>query len=131
MSLIHSIHCMNANSNINYKLEQVISCCKKSFQLIVYTFLYVKAHQRGLKYPLFTFLHPAWWVGNWWIGDSSVDYGCTAEERETVVNHSIAVLLYEYYETLDDVAETGTVSNLSYHIHRLISTTCYVAHIAY
>ena len=50
----------------------------------------------------------------WWVGDGTVDYGCTAEQREAVVNRSIAVLLYEYYETLDDVAETGTVSNLSY-----------------
>ena len=76
--------------------------------------LYIQAHQRRLKYPLFTFLYPAWWGENWWVGDGIVDYGCTVEEREAVVNRSIAVLLYEYYETLDDVAETGTVSNLSY-----------------
>ena len=48
------------------------------------------------------------------MGDSNVDYGCTVEEREAVVNRSIAVLLYEYYETLDDVAETGTVSNVNF-----------------
>ena len=75
--------------------------------------LYTQAHEKGWRYPLFTFLHPAWWVGNWWVGgnDTAESYGCTAEEREAVVNRSIAVLLYEYYETLDDVAETGTVSN--------------------
>ena len=43
-----------------------------------------------------------------------MNYTCTAEEREVVVNRSIAVLLYEYYETLDDVAETGTVSSVIY-----------------
>ena len=47
------------------------------------------------------------------MGDGIVDHGCTVEEREAVVNRSIAVLLYEYYETLDDVAETGTVSNIN------------------
>ena len=61
---------------------------------------------------MFTFLHPAWWGENWWVGnDTPESYNCTAKEREAVVNHSIAVLLYEYYETLDDVTETGTVSN--------------------
>ena len=51
-------------------------------------------------------------IGNWWVGnDTAESYNCTAKEREMVVNRSIAVLLYEYYETLDDVAETGTVSN--------------------
>ena len=48
------------------------------------------------------------------MGNGTVDYDCTVEEREAVVNRSIAVLLYEYYETLDDVAETGTVSNLDF-----------------
>ena len=43
-----------------------------------------------------------------------MNYTCTAEEREAVVHRSIAVLLYEYYETLDDVAETGTVTNVIY-----------------
>ena len=75
--------------------------------------LYTQAHEKGWRYPLFTFLHPAWWGGNWWVGDGIVDHGCTVEEREAVVNRSIAVLLYEYYETLDDVAETGTVSNIN------------------
>jgi len=35
---------------------------------------------------------------------------CTVEERERVVNRSIAVLLYEYIENNDTVAQTGTVS---------------------
>ena len=75
--------------------------------------LYIQAHEKGWRYPLFTFLHPAWWVGNWWVGDNATEsYNCTVKEREAVVHRSIAVLLYEYYETLDDVAETGTVSNI-------------------
>ena len=75
----------------------------------------IQAHEKGWSYPLFTFLHPAWWEENWWVGnDTAKSYNCTAEEREMVVNRSIAVLLYEYYETLDDVAETGTVSNLDF-----------------
>ena len=75
--------------------------------------LYIQAHEKGWRYPLFTFLHPAWWVGNWWVGnDTTESYDCTVKEREAVVHRSIAVLLYEYYETLDDVAETGTVSNI-------------------
>ena len=56
-------------------------------------------------------------MGNWWVGDNATEsYTCTVKEREAVVHRSIAVLLYEYYETLDDVAETGTVSNLGFQI---------------
>ena len=52
-------------------------------------------------------MHAAWWTSQWWaLGNAS----CTVEEREAVVEYSIAVLLYEYIENLNDVAQTGTVS---------------------
>ena len=59
-------------------------------------------------YPHSTFLHPAWWVGEWWKGGENL--ACSDEERERVVENSIAVLLYEYIEDDSAVAETGTVS---------------------
>ena len=65
-----------------------------------------------MMYPRFTFLHPAWWVGDWWVGNATENYACTLEQRERVVHRSIAVLLYEYIENNADVAQTGTVSSL-------------------
>jgi len=40
------------------------------------------------------------------------NFTCTVEDRERVVYHSIAVLLYEYIENNADIAQTGTVSYL-------------------
>jgi len=72
-----------------------------------------QAHDRDMRYPRFTFLHPAWWVGDWWEGDETKEnFTCTLEDRERVVYRSIAVLLYEYIENDTDVAQTGTVSYL-------------------
>jgi len=72
-----------------------------------------QAQERGLKYPRFTFLYPAWWVGDWWVGDNTTEnFTCTVEDRERVVNRSIAVLLYEYIENNNTFAQTGTVSYL-------------------
>ena len=52
-------------------------------------------------------MHAAWWAPSWWaLGNAS----CTVEEREAVAEYSIAVLLYEYIENFNDVAQTGTVS---------------------
>ena len=65
-------------------------------------------------YPRFTFLRPAWWVGDWWVGDSTENFTCTVEDRERVVHRSIAVLLYEYIEDDNDVAQTGTVSSIAF-----------------
>ena len=70
----------------------------------------VQASKRGLKYPLFTFLHAAWWSDQWWRGNVTEGHNCTIEEREIVVEYSLPVLLYEYIEDNDDIAETGLVS---------------------
>ena len=77
-------------------------------ELVCLSFL--QAHRRGLKYPLFTFMHAAWWSPQWWQGNNSAGYECTLEERESVVEYSLAVLLYEYIANFSDVAETGLVS---------------------
>ena len=70
-------------------------------------------------YPRFTFLHPAWWVADWWVGDNTTeDFVCSVEDRERVVYRSIAVLLYEYVENNNDVAQTGTVSYIPF-IHTI------------
>jgi len=73
-------------------------------------FIRVQAYQRGVMYPQFIFLHPAWWVGNWWKGGDMENFTCTVDQRERVVYRSIAVLLYEYIENNNTVAQTGTVS---------------------
>ena len=72
----------------------------------------LQAFKRGLKYPRFTFLHAAWWSDQWWRGNVTEDHYCTIEERETVVEYSLPVLLFEYIENDDDIAETGLVSYL-------------------
>ena len=75
-----------------------------------------QAYERGMMYPRFTFLHPAWWMEDWWVGDNTTEnFTCTVEDRERVVNRSIAVLLYEFIENNTDVAQTGTVSYLFIH----------------
>jgi len=61
-------------------------------------------------YPRFTFLYPAWWVGDWWVGNTTENFTCTVEDRERVVYRSVVVELYEFIEDYDDVAQTGTVS---------------------
>ena len=76
----------------------------------IFLVLFVQAYRRGLKYPRFTFLHAAWWSDQWWRGKVTEGHNCTIEERETVVEYSLAVLLYEFIENDDDVAETGLVS---------------------
>jgi len=99
-------------------------------------FIRVQAYQRGVMYPQFIFLHPAWWVMNWWVGDNTTEnFTCTLEQRERVVYRSIAVLLYEYIENPADVAQTGTVSSLvfagwqllymNFNLHKVTSCTCY------
>ena len=46
------------------------------------------------------------------MGDNTTEnLSCTLEQRERVVYRSIAVLLYEYIEDNNDVAQTGTVSS--------------------
>jgi len=76
-----------------------------------------------MMYPRFTFLHPAWWVMNWWVGDNTTEnFTCTLEQRERVVYRSIAVLLYEYIENPADVAQTGTVSSFVFAGWQLLYT---------
>ena len=52
----------------------------------------------------------AWWTEQWWRGEVTAGHNCKIEERETVVEYSLAVQLYEFIEKDDDVAETGLMS---------------------
>ena len=78
----------------------------------MFSSLTYKAYEKNLMYPRSTFLHPAWWVGEWWKDppNSTENLTCSEEQRAQVVDRSIAVLLHEYIEDDADVAETGTVS---------------------
>ena len=66
-------------------------------------------------------MHAAWWAPRWWALE---DANCTVEEREAVVEYSIAVLLYEYIENLNDVAQTGIVSVALYMGQELLQGLC-------
>ena len=82
------------------------------YNVPVYHLFPLKAYEKNLMYPRSTFLHPAWWVGEWWKDppNSTENLTCSEEQRAQVVDRSIGVLLFEYIEDDADVAETGTVS---------------------
>ena len=44
------------------------------------------------------------------MGDGSKNSSCSVQQRKSIVNRSIGVLLYEYIENDNDVAQTGMVS---------------------
>ena len=99
--------------NSSHVIVPLISACT----------LCTQAYESGMMYPRFTFLHPAWWVMNWWVGDNTTEnFTCTLEQRERVVYRSIAVLLYEYIENPADVAQTGTVSSFVFAGWQLLYT---------
>ena len=67
-----------------------------------------KAYAAGVRYPQYMLIHPAWYAANWWNG-SYDNVGCSAEQRETVIPHTLSVYQYEFIEDYDRKADTGTV----------------------
>ena len=57
------------------------------------------------------FISYGWYVDEWWIGPAySSEYNCTAEERATVLQYTLAPVQREYPADFDTVTETGIVS---------------------
>ena len=59
-------------------------------------------------YPQYVFFAIPWYVDGWWRFDNE-SYGCTPEEREEVLEHSITLMNLPFARFLNDsiVTETG------------------------
>ena len=77
----------------------------------MYTFLPCmpcpQAYQRGLRYPRHLFLTYGWYDHNWWLVEDQ-NLSCTAQERENVLNRTLAFLQFDFIEDLDMSTETST-----------------------
>ena len=71
----------------------------------------MQAYQRGFTPPKYMFITYGWYDERWWQeGYSSDNYNCTAEDLEKVALYNIAVVLAEFPEDPDAVAEPNIVS---------------------
>ena len=70
-----------------------------------------QAYRQGIKYPQYFFLLYGWYAANWWVGSPEDDrmYGCTAEERQSVLPYSLAPLTAEFISDYSQQADTGIV----------------------
>ena len=67
-----------------------------------------QAYQRGLRYPRHLFLTYGWYVQEWWrVEDQNLS--CTAQERESVLNRTLAFLQFDFIEDLDMSTSIGIV----------------------
>ena len=75
---------------------------------------FLQAYHRGIHYPRHVLLTLGWYRQNWWRDeDSTANLSCTAEQRESVLNISLAFLQCDFLgdEDLNMTTETGIVSH--------------------
>ena len=77
----------------------------------MYTFLtYMscpQASKQKLHYPRHLFLTYGWYVQDWWL-DEDQNLPCTAQERENVLNRTLAFLQFDFIKDQDMSTETST-----------------------
>ena len=79
----------------------------------MYTFLpYMSCPQAvkskpKLHYPRHLFLTYGWYVQEWWL-DEDQNLPCTAQERENVLNRTLAFLQFDFIKDQDMSTETST-----------------------
>ena len=90
-----------------------------------YTFIMIKFLQafcRGIHYPTHLLLTFQWYEERWWLkesGASDVNLTCTAEERESVLMHSLAFnfVLSDYLKNQDVTTDVGIVRRMQFIWH--------------
>ena len=70
----------------------------------------LQAYNEGLRYPKYLFLLYGWYEQNWWMKDPGDMLNCTKEERETVLEYSLAIQVDEFITDDSAIADTGIVS---------------------
>ena len=75
---------------------------------------FLQAYTRGLRYPQYMFMTYGWFPDLWWE-QQDADLNCTADQRNLVLNHTLALLQYDFPEHLNGTAatDTGLVSVLA------------------
>ena len=66
-----------------------------------------QASKQKLHYPRHLLLTYGWYVQEWWrVEDQNLN--CTAQERENVLNRTLALLQFDFIKDLDMSTETST-----------------------
>ena len=98
-----------------------------TFPSTTYTMLnmfQLQAYHRGIRYPHHVLLTLGWYGQNWWrVEDPNLS--CTAQERESVLNRSLAFLQCDFLEDLNTTTDTAIV-NLPPCLLALYSMTRYI-----
>ena len=68
-----------------------------------------QAYHRGLKYPRYLLLTPAWYEAGWWLEEDD-GLSCTAEQRTSVLPSSLAFVHFDFLEDVNMTTDTGIVS---------------------
>ena len=81
------------------------------------TLKFLQAFCHGVHYPTHLLLTFQWYEERWWLkenGASDVNLTCTAEERETVLMHSLAFnfVLSDYLKNQDVTTDVGIVRRM-------------------
>ena len=69
----------------------------------------LQAYHRGVHYPHHLLLTLGWYGQNWWREEDQ-NSTCTAQERESVLNRSLAFLQCDFIEDLNLTTDTGIVN---------------------
>ena len=68
-----------------------------------------QAHSLNMTYPRYVFLTYGWYEDRWFAEEVQGDE-CTPAQRESVLQHTLAVLQDEFLTNLSAVTDTGIVS---------------------
>ena len=72
-----------------------------------------QAHSLNMTYPRYMFLTYGWYEDRWFAEVVQGDE-CTPEQRESVLQHTLAVRRDEFLTNLSVITDTGTVSQYSH-----------------
>ena len=85
----------------------------------------LQAYHRGIHYPHHLLLTLGWYGQNWWQEEDQ-NFTCTAQERESVLNRSLAFLQCDFIEDLNLTTDTGIVNLPPPYISAIYNVTRYV-----
>lgn len=71
-----------------------------------------EAYRQGYMYPRYVFFAIPWYVDRWWTVEED-SYGCTVEQREEVLEHSITLMNLPFAKFLNGSLETDTGNGLT------------------
>ena len=78
-----------------------------------------QAYNLNMTYPRYMFLTYGWYEDRWFAEEMQED-NCTSAQRESVLQHTLAVLQDEFLTNLSAITDTGIVS-LVYSLMSIIS----------